>query len=287
MNPPIIRTIVAYANYSRISTMTRASLERLKGCEDLSFDVVLAQGSNIVRNRNAAINSESSCAIHQKIPFDYLLCLDSDIAFTADDVRRLLSHGLDIVGGAYQKRERIDLMCAGYWYEGIAGISSDASCPGWREEGPKKVDWIGSGFLLMKKEVLERMEFPWFRYELVRFQQKGVPQQMCTSDDFGLAMNAVRAGYEIWLDCSCKLEHIALKTAGILPDLPAAEKIGIIEEELEKLEKEIYRTAIELQAAQKADPAGKGAVAKRLQKMNDTKFSYIEEMERIKDMRVR
>lgn len=287
MNPPIIRTIVAYANYSRVSALTRRSLERIKACKDIRFDVVLAQGSNIVRNRNAAINGEGSCAIHQKIPFDYLLCLDSDIAFTIEDVRRLLSHNLPIVGGAYQKRERIDLMCAGYWYEGIPGISADTSCPQWQEEGLKKVDWVGSGFLLMKKEALERMQFPWFRYEIVRFKKNGIPQQMCTSDDFGLAMNAQRAGYEIWLDCSCKLEHIALKTAGILPDLTAAEKIGIIEEELEKLEKEIYRTALSLQAAQKADPAGAVAVAGRLQKSNDTKFSYIEELERIKAMRVR
>lgn len=49
----IVRTIVAYANRSRVSSLTRAILDKLAACTDIRFDVVLAQGSNIVRGRKS------------------------------------------------------------------------------------------------------------------------------------------------------------------------------------------------------------------------------------------
>jgi hypothetical protein len=281
----IIRTIVAYANRSRVSSLTRAGLDKLAACTDIRFDIILAQGSNIVRNRNAAINAERSFAVHQKLEgFDYLLCLDSDVAIDVGPVRQLLAHDRDIVGGAYQKRERPDLICSGRWFNGIPGLSSDELCARWSDTGLKRMDWLGGGFLLLKKGVLERMEYPWFRYEIVRYQHNGVPHQTVTSDDYGFAINAGRAGYPLWLDCSCRLEHMALKTAGVLPDLPAARKIAIIEAELDRLEEEIYRKALELQAAQRGRAGDAQAIARGIDALNGTKDSYIQELEKVRSM---
>jgi hypothetical protein len=282
-----IRVIIAYANHSQISSLTRRSLDELSLCRDLHLDIVMAQGSNIVRNRNAAINQERSYAIHQKIhDFDHLLSLDSDVGFKPGHVRQLLAHDLPIVGGAYQKRNRIDLMCAGYWHQGIPGLTSDALCPRWEEEGVKKVDWTGSGFLLVRKEVLEAMEYPWFRYEIVRAKLDGQVQQLVTSDDFGFDMNASRAGFAINLDCSCKIEHLALKTGGIIADLAATRKTEIIEEELEKIEADLYRTALQLQACgSKASDESRRAAAS-LDRLKEIKASYIAELERVRRMNI-
>jgi hypothetical protein len=282
-----IRVVVSYANHSQISSMTRCSLEGLSRCRDMDIEIVMAQGSNIVRNRNASINGERSFAIHQRIhDFDYLLSLDSDVGFKIDHVRQLLAHGLDIVGGAYQKRNRIDLMCSGFWYRGIAGLTTDELCPKWDEEGLKKVDWTGSGFLLLRKEVLEKMEYPWFRYEIVRTELNGQVQQLVTSDDLGFDMNAARAGYDIHLDCSCKIEHLALKTGGVIADLAASQKQEIVAEELEKIEKEIYRTALQLQARGNTPPNGSQEIAARLKQLRDTKAAYVAESERVRRMTI-
>ncbi len=277
-----IHTIVAYANHSQISFMTQRSIDAITQCGDWELDVVVAQGSNIVRNRNAAINGERSYAIRQKIgDFDFLLCLDSDVAFNAGHLRRLLNHNLDIVGGAYQKRNRIDLMCAGYWFDGIEGVTSDDLCPKWSEEGLKKVDWVGSGFLLVKRQVLEAMEYPWFRYEIVRFEHNGVVHQLVTSDDFGFDMNARRAGYDIYLDCSCKIEHMALKTGGIIADVSASMKEKIIAEELEKVEIEIYRTALKLQALEGIASPQRNECTGQLQGLQRKRAGFLQERERI------
>jgi hypothetical protein len=198
---------VPYPNHGEICNETRESLNKAeKRLRELGIDTetICIQGSNIPRSRNAIINFEMSTKLFQKIDsFDYFLSLDADVAFNPEDILSLINRNLQIVSGSYKKKDA-NLIVGGYFDNNqLMG-----EWVPWSDNGLKKVDWVGGGFLLMKKEVLEKMEFPWFRYEIVRTEEEDGPHQVHMSDDLGFCRNAKRCGIDIYLDCDCKVQHI-------------------------------------------------------------------------------
>jgi hypothetical protein len=69
--------------------------------------------------------------------------------------------------------------------------------PGPAATEPFKVHSAGFGCVLAHRNVLESMEFPWFRFIW----------QKC-SEDFYFFINAQKKGYELWADPSLHLGHV-------------------------------------------------------------------------------
>lgn len=202
-----LRVGIPYAKRSGISLETKNGILSLKKCKDFEVETVYVQGSNLIRSRNALINKEISDLIHQKPQgFDYILCLDSDIGFSSAHVLQLLAHKKPIISGLYPHKTKSGCGVAGFLNE-FGGIDRHIDFN--HSYGADKIDWVGAGFLLLERDILERLEYPWFRSELVRFtDEDGNVHQQQTAEDIGFCLNARRQGIDIWLDCDCKLQHV-------------------------------------------------------------------------------
>lgn len=203
-----IKVGVPFAKHGRITEETLHSVNQLATCKDFQVEVVAQQGSNIPRARNAMINGEKSNLIRQTLSgFDFYLCVDADTGFTPDNVRQLLAHDLDIVSGACPQKQAPDHFAAG-WFGEVEGISLNSDRVSVDKTGLIEVDWAGAGFLLVKREALESMDYPWFTSREIFFESEQGPCAQLISEDLGFCMKAKQAGKKIMLDADCRVDHV-------------------------------------------------------------------------------
>ncbi|MDD4952636.1 MAG: hypothetical protein PHV85_08810 [Desulfovibrionaceae bacterium] len=199
---------VPYAKHGRITEATLKSLDALRACDGFDLEIQTVQGSAIARARNYMINNGASEDLRQRLEgFDWFLAVDADIAFELGQVKRLLAHGLDIVGGAYPPKAGEARITAGR-FAGVPGYSPQDHWLGDDARGLQEVDWVGAGFLLMRRQALEAMDFPWFRHHMVRLEEGGRIRQQEAFEDFGLCINARRCGLKVFVDCDCRVRHV-------------------------------------------------------------------------------
>lgn len=78
----------------------------------------------------------------------HLLMIDSDLVFSNDHIKRILSHDEDVVGGFYPKKKEgsVDMVC-----------NALEPQPDMDERRLTSLKYIGSGFLCISRRVLEKM----------------------------------------------------------------------------------------------------------------------------------
>ena len=119
-------------------------------------------------------------------------------------VNKLLMHDVDIVSGAYRPKNDPYHFVAG-WLDSNGRITRRAT----PNEGPDdnhnliRVDWAGGGFMLVKREALEKCRYPWFWKSVVYLSNRS----MCIGEDVFACMNAKESGFQVWLDRSVILNH--------------------------------------------------------------------------------
>lgn len=157
-------------------------------------------GADILQGKNQK-------PFNNKIDYDFLMWIDSDIMFTPKHFKKLLSHKKDIVSGIY-------LMSDGEHF---------ATCKKWDEEYFKKhghfkfmtqkeirgknvlmeVSYTGMGFMLIKKGVFESMEYPWFS-PIVKKIGNIVD---FTMEDVAFCLKAKENGFKIFVDQTVIVGH--------------------------------------------------------------------------------
>lgn len=126
----------------------------------------------------------------------HLMFIDSDMEFPPDSIQRLIDYDLDIVGGLYPRRQ--------YPYRPtINRVNSKkliipSSYP---TDRLFEVDAIGTGFLLIKMEVFEKLGKPPY-FKIQDFH--GVPIR----DDVYFCISARRKGYKVWADPTFRCGHV-------------------------------------------------------------------------------
>jgi len=207
---PVLRVVVPFPNNSAVHPKVRESLRKLNDCTFVNCrgQIVEAQGASISVLRNNGINNGTSNRQKQKFAdFDYILCLDSDIEFKPEDVKRLIDQDKDIISGAYQYRKDRNFAVAGIFSK-IEGIVDKHGFVVWNESGLREVDWVGAGFLLIKRHVFEAMNYPYFRELVVDFERYGVMYSAWVGEDVGFCLAAKKAGFKIWVDMDVKVNHL-------------------------------------------------------------------------------
>ena len=147
-----------------------------------------------------------------KLQYDYQLWIDSDIVFNTEVFYRLVAMDKDIASGWYLTEDRKTASCA-HWLEeedfknngGVMNHETIETLP--KRRKPFTVDYIGFGWTLIKKGVFEnpKMTYPWFAPKLQVFGN-GEVQDMC-GEDVSFCLDALAAGYEIWVDPICRVGH--------------------------------------------------------------------------------
>ncbi len=148
----------------------------------------------------------------------YLLCVDSDVGFSGKDVQSLIAsdRGLAepaIVAGAYAIKS--------FTYPGVAATFNNERCGKLRG-----ATYVGAGFLLMRREVVERMIA---HYADLTYPADGASSKDKTTvglwtpfcyykdapdkntylfEDYSFCKRWTDTGGKIWIDPDVKLQHM-------------------------------------------------------------------------------
>lgn len=132
--------------------------------------------------------------------YSHLFFMDSDMSFPSYALSRLLAHDKDMIGGIYTVKTPP--------FNSIVFVDETLGEKEWTSWNPKTMELkecaaIGTGCLLVKREVLESMEWPWFEY---RPDPEGKHKFM--SEDVVFCIEARKKGFEIWCDPTIMCGHM-------------------------------------------------------------------------------
>ena len=66
-----------------------------------------------------------------------------------------------------------------------------------------EVDYSGLGFLLIKKGVLESLEYPWFKPRFIEIEDK----EDFAMEDVSFCLDTKEKGYQIFIDPTIRVGH--------------------------------------------------------------------------------
>jgi hypothetical protein len=159
-------------------------------------------GPYIDDNRNGGISDKKKR--YQKIRWKRVICWDSDV-YPDDPIAyfdHLMSFNLPVVGGAYPYKEphlSNSLVC-GYWADKPGIIGERLSV---KDEGLKKVDWVGTGMLSVDGKMFEKVAYPWFECVSMRYGNN-VER---VGEDLNFCKKVQALGIDIYVDTSVILNH--------------------------------------------------------------------------------
>lgn len=173
--------------------------------------------SNVYYVRNLCLGGDVRNGIYQKpfngqIKYDYLMWIDSDIVFTIDDFRNLLLHKKDIVSGLYLMQGGNNYATVLDWDKNyykqygsfeFLNIKKHSELLN-NKERLIKASYTGFGFILIKYNVFESLEYPWFRPIWEEFDNN---MKDFSSEDVGICNILIKKGYDIYIDLHVVVGH--------------------------------------------------------------------------------
>lgn len=134
--------------------------------------------------------------------YDYMLWIDSDMVFNFAQLRKLILDDRSIIGGLYPLNGQ-GVSTAGFLKgDGNHRVTGEYLVD---KTEPFVVDYVGFGFLLIKRGVFETIGFPWFEHRMIDFDDLGFAVN--TSEDVGWCMIAKEHGFDTWVDPMVRLAH--------------------------------------------------------------------------------
>ena len=139
--------------------------------------------------------------------YDYVLYVDSDMIFDADDMDRLLSHNVGICSGLYVTRDGTNKHVA---YTKVTKrrrfpYRAPKLTPDGETKGFGEIAACGFGFCLIKTSVLKTM----FKYYKSLFEPKSG-----LGEDIIFCVRARQVGFKTFIDREVKVGHIGEKVYG-------------------------------------------------------------------------
>jgi hypothetical protein len=209
------RVAILSPRYSDWQDATRESLEtahrELKG--ELTLHTYSVTGTYIHHARTKLLDQVHSNFMAQ--PYEYVLWIDSDIAFTPSDIVAardfLINKNEDIVSGLYIERKCLAPL-GGPWDE-------ETGCLLWFVEDQKveldnlySVGWVGMGFLMHTAELMLNYcnKYPftkWFDYEWLPLSFPVDRKFTVGGEDITFSRKIIDMGYKLWLNTSIHLPH--------------------------------------------------------------------------------
>ena len=168
-------------------------------------------GANVLAGKNQRPFSNST-------DYDFIMWIDSDIIFQTNQIIQLLRHfhdkpSLEVVSGWYSMADGKSTTMVRKWdyeyYKKHASFEFTTN-----EEMSKMTElvdceYIGMGFMMMRRQVFEKLEYPWF-YEPLQEINENV-RDMC-SEDVAFCKKLNRSGIKIWVDPKIRVGHQKLLT---------------------------------------------------------------------------
>ena len=169
--------------------------------QNIEYELMCEYAPNIYYIRGMLLGGNYSHGPSQhpwqgKKEYDYIMWIDSDIVFKPQHFFKLLEHDKDIVSGLYLKKPQTDSM---------ADIPTSFACfvdDGYRnlithEANGELINVRanGMGWMLVKKGVFEKIDYPWFGM----INHHG--------EDLSFQLRAKDAGFDSYVDTSIIVGH--------------------------------------------------------------------------------
>jgi len=169
--------------------------------------------SNVYYARQKCLSPDVLKGKHQKpfngkLDYDYLMWIDSDMVFAPEQFKALLDMNKDIASGIYKMADQAQYATVEkyntqeYKDNGKFTFLNDELLANKPDTFP--VEYTGFGWMLIKKGVIESMEYPWFRPEWMNF---GNGIEDFTSEDVGFCINVKKKGYKIYVNKKVHIGH--------------------------------------------------------------------------------
>jgi len=162
--------------------------------DDLGYSSVSLDsfGCTCSENRNLLIE------MAKEYKARYILLCDNDMYFFPGTFTKLIKANKDIISGiSVYKNPPYTVAAYNLDENGVYKTIKD-----WEEGSTFKVDGVGGAFLLIKMEVFEKIEKPYFSV--------GKRKKVHISNDFYFCYQAEKAGIDIWVDSSAKTGHLGV-----------------------------------------------------------------------------
>jgi hypothetical protein len=204
--------------------MSLLGLQRLLIQHGIGYDMCFHSDSLITRARN----NIAARFLRQQI-YSHLLFIDADISFDPATVLRYLSFDKDVVAGIYPikklnigelRRLPIDddrtAEAASYNYSSKL-IIDENNMP---QNGFARVDYAGSGFMMIKRQALETMvlRYPKLQYQddftgakteaFYAFFDTMIHEGHFLPEDYSFCWRWRDIGGEIWGDVASRFDHV-------------------------------------------------------------------------------
>ena len=171
---------------------------------DIEYELLSQYIPNVYQVRSLLLGADKKFGQYQtpwqgKKDYDYIMWIDSDQVFEPNDFFKLLEHDKDIVSGLYLRKPQGDT---------LNDIPIEFAC--FNEDGKRlytnevngelrKVWSNGMGWMLVKKGVFEKIEYPWFGPIIEGLGFHG--------EDVSFQLRAKDVGFESYVDTSIIVGH--------------------------------------------------------------------------------
>jgi hypothetical protein len=142
------------------------------------------QSSSVAANRNTLIDRFLT-----QPQLEWILFVDSDMTPDPETTCQLLSHNVDVVGALYYSRDGKYMPMYGELPDQRGGRTTT---------GLRKVDWVGTGCMLIRKKVLEAMQPPY-----MEFLAPGI------AEDVYFCRKAMNLGFGVYVDTAHCVGHMS------------------------------------------------------------------------------
>jgi hypothetical protein len=171
---------------------------------DIEYELLSQYIPNVYQVRSLLLGADKKFGQYQspwqdKKDYDYIMWIDSDQVFEPNDFFKLLEHDKDIVSGLYLRKPQGDT---------LNDIPIEFAC--FNENGKRlytneatgkliKVWSNGMGWMLVKKGVFEKIEYPWFGPIIIGLGFHG--------EDVSFQIRAKDVGFDSYVDTSIIVGH--------------------------------------------------------------------------------
>lgn len=152
--------------------------------------------------------------------FDVWITIDSDIVFTPDQIIELIESTDEhpVVAGMYRMADLTNYAFVKDWdiehfkKHGSFKFITPEEVETWKKETEFKyypVVYSGMGFMAVKKEVFDKISYPYFDSELevIEGDDGKIIKDIC-SEDVAFSKNINKAGYQIMINTNIRVGHI-------------------------------------------------------------------------------
>ena len=149
-----------------------------------------------------------------KLDYDVWLTIDSDIIFTPDQILELIkdTEKYPVVSGLYRMEDLTHYACVKEWdveyfkQNGTFQFMKNEDLEGAPKYLP--VAYNGMGFFACRREVLEKLKYPYFSYPLVEIEGKdGILMRDMCSEDVAFCKKLIDAGIEVIVNTTLRVGH--------------------------------------------------------------------------------